>query len=152
PHRPSGRSDAMSARDNCLQCHDREQCRELDRVPSPVRDDCIGCHMPRRVKMNVIFRTGNDAYVPPVRRIEHRIAVDRTARDEVLLAWYRGQSDDSSHERVQELRDSLAAHWLSEADSFRRQYRFRAAIGALREALSVSDDAALRDRLRESVE
>jgi tetratricopeptide (TPR) repeat protein len=107
--------------------------------------------MPQRVKMNVIFRTVDDAYVPPVRRYEHRISVDSAARDEVLLAWYRRDAGEFSRQEAQRLAESLVSHWLSEAENYRRQHRFRAQIGALREALRVSDDAALRGKLQEVV-
>ena len=151
PHRPSASSDATSAQASCLKCHAPGQCGARDRLPTPIRNDCVGCHMPQRVKMNVIFRTADDAYVPPIRRYEHRIAVDRTAEQEVLLAWYRMQPDDDSRRKASGLQASQVAHWLAEAENFRRQYRFRAMIGAYREALRVDDSPGIRELLRDAV-
>src|SRR5260370_39529515 len=66
PHR--GRASSKSARpqESCLVCHHAKDCHEQDRLPSPVRDDCTGCHMPPYVKMNVTFTTKDDANLPPM--------------------------------------------------------------------------------------
>jgi hypothetical protein len=50
--------------------------------------------------MNVHFHTADDQHVPPIRRFEHRIAVHPTVRQEVLLAWYRTQSDARSRQEA----------------------------------------------------
>src|SRR5262249_29969121 len=67
------------------------------------------------------------------------------------LAWYRQQPGDVSRREVERLTQALAAHWISEADDYRKQYRYRAVIGALREAVRVSDSPAIRDGLRKAV-
>jgi tetratricopeptide (TPR) repeat protein len=107
--------------------------------------------MPQRVWMNVHFHTEDDQYVPPIRRYQHRIAVDPTARQEVLLAWYRSQADAPSRREAARLTQALVKHWLAEADQCRRDYRFLAAIGAVREALRLEATPAMRDRLRKAV-
>jgi len=58
--------------------------------------------MPPYVKMNVVFITENDPYLPPMLRYEHRIAVHPAARDTVLLDWYRTQSDEESRRHAEE--------------------------------------------------
>jgi tetratricopeptide (TPR) repeat protein len=107
--------------------------------------------MPARVWMNVHFHTDDDQYVPPIRRHEHRIAVYPEARQEVLLAWYRTQTDAHSRQEAAGLTRSLVGHWLTEADTRRRDYRFLAAIGAVREALRLDPAPATHDRLRQAV-
>src|SRR5262249_6126020 len=97
------------------------------------------------------FHTSDDQYVPPIKRYEHRIAVHPTARDEVLLAWHRAQPDLASRQEAARLTQRLVAHWLGEAEKYRRDYRFLAAVRAVREALRVEDAPATRARLREMV-
>jgi tetratricopeptide (TPR) repeat protein len=147
PHRPT---DVAAVRGSCLKCHRPADCGEQDRLPAAVRDDCVGCHMPQRVWMNVHFHTADDRYVPPATRHEHRIAVDAMARQEVLLRWYRTQSDAPSRAEAARLTAALVAHWLAEAEKDRREYRFLAAIGAVREALRLDPAPASRDKLREA--
>jgi tetratricopeptide (TPR) repeat protein len=149
PHRFE--ASAHSGERACLKCHQPAACGERPRLPAAVRDQCVACHMPARVWMNVHFHTADDQYVPPIRRYEHRIGVHATARDEVLLAWHRTQSDAASRHEVARLTQALVAHWLGEAEKYRRAYRFLAAVGAVREALRVEDTPATRARLREVV-
>lgn len=150
-HNPHRNTDAGSVQRGCLKCHQPAHCAEQDKLPVAVRSNCTDCHMPRRIWMNVHFHTEDDKYVPPIRRFEHRIAVYPTARDEVLLAWYRMQSDGHSREEADRLRRGLVEHWLAEADKRRRAYRFLAAIGAIREALRLDPAPATRDQLQEIV-
>src|SRR5262249_4649682 len=49
------------------------------------------------------------------------------------------------------LTGALVGHWLAEAEKCRREYRFLAAIGALREALRVEPAPDTRERLRRAV-
>jgi tetratricopeptide (TPR) repeat protein len=146
PHRPP---DPGSVQRGCLKCHRPAHCAEQDKLPVAVRSNCAGCHMPPRIWMNVHFHTEDDQYVPPIRRSQHRIAVYPTARDEVLRAWYRMQSDAPSREEAARLTRVLVEHWLAEADKRRREYRFLAAIGAIREALQLDPAPATRDKLQE---
>jgi tetratricopeptide (TPR) repeat protein len=101
--------------------------------------------------MNVHFHTDNDRYVPPIRRSQHRIAVDPIARQEVLLAWYRTRSDAQSRAEAERLRAALVKHWLAQAESLRREYRFLAAIGAVREALRLDSSPSTLDKLQQMV-
>jgi tetratricopeptide (TPR) repeat protein len=148
PHRPS---EPQATQHACLKCHQPSQCREQERLPMSVRGDCAGCHMPPRVWVNVYFHTENDQYVPAMRRHAHRIAVDRAARDEVVLTWLRLQSDDASRKEVTRLAGDLVQHWLREAESCQREYRYLAAIRAVREALRIDSTPAVRGKLKELI-
>jgi tetratricopeptide (TPR) repeat protein len=150
PHRAEA-ADAFPAK-SCLQCHDQSQCGEQEQLPVAVRDECIGCHMPQRIKINVKFELEQDNFVPPIRRYQHRIAIDPVARDEVLLAWRRTQSDADSHAEADRLAAALVSHWTAQAGEHRRQYRFLAAIADVREALAVDDAAPTSEMLRELVQ
>src|SRR5262249_10431348 len=90
-------------------------------------------------------------YVPINRRYDHRIAVHPVARQEVLLAWYRTQSDALSRQETARLTRALAGHWLAEAENYRRAYRFLAVIGALREAMRLDPAPATHAQLQEAV-
>jgi tetratricopeptide (TPR) repeat protein len=149
PHKPYEASHS-SARRSCLKCHAPEACGDRPRLPVAVRDDCVGCHMPARVWMNVHFHTEDDRFVPPIRRYEHRIAVHPVARQEVLLAWYRKQADAPGRLQAERLREGLVKHWLAEAEARRREYRFLAAIGAIREALRIDPAPDTRARLHQA--
>jgi Flp pilus assembly protein TadD len=148
PHRPT---DAAAVRGACLKCHQPAHCAEQERLPAAVRGDCVGCHMPTFTRIQVFFHVEDDKYVPAVWPHEHRIAVYPAARQEVLLRWYRTQSDTPSRQEAGRLAGELVGHWLAEADKFRREYRFLAAIGAVREALCVDPAPAARAKLRELV-
>ncbi|MDB5310484.1 MAG: c-type cytochrome precursor [Gemmataceae bacterium] len=144
PHRPHA-PGAVAAK-ACLTCHQPAACTDRPRLPAAVRDDCVACHMPQRVWMNVHFHTADDQYVPPIRRYQHRIGIHPTARSEVLLAWHRTQSGDGSRAAADRLAGELAGHWLAEAETCRREYRFLAAIGAAREALRLDPPPAAREK------
>ncbi|MBI3862204.1 MAG: tetratricopeptide repeat protein [Planctomycetia bacterium] len=151
PHRPRQAQGSGSLHDACLKCHQPANCPDQPRIPVAVRDNCVGCHMPQYVKINVIFQTQDDNFVPPLTRSQHRIAVYPAARQEVLLDWHRTQPGGESRDQVERLRASLAQHWLDEAEGYRRQHRFLASVAALREALRFDSGPAVRDRLRETV-
>ncbi|MBO0697785.1 MAG: tetratricopeptide repeat protein, partial [Zavarzinella sp.] len=143
PHRPHDRADVHAAQRSCLQCHKPEACTDRPNLPTAVRDNCTACHMPQRVWMNVHFHTTDDRYVPAIRRYQHRIANDRVARSEVLLAYHRTQGGDDSRREADRLARELAEHWLKQAGRLRQEYRFLAAIGAAREALRLDAPAPL---------
>jgi tetratricopeptide (TPR) repeat protein len=146
PHRPHDPADAGAARKACLQCHKPDSCSDHPNLPAEVRDDCISCHMPQRVWMNVHFHTATDRYVPPIRRYQHQIGKYPEARSEVLLAWHRAQSSEASRKEADRLTRELAAHWFGEAERRHRDYRFLAAIGAAREALRLELPPDLREK------
>lgn len=156
PHRPHSPTDPRGARGSCRQCHPPGACRDGPNLPDPIRDECVACHMPQRVWMNVHFHTEDDRYVPAIRRYQHRIAVDRVARAEVLLGWHRSRTGDGDRAEAARLTAELTRHWLAESVKLRREYRFHAAIGAAREALRLDLPPELRDEaraaLREAVE
>ena len=146
PHRPHDVANAAASRRACLQCHQRDGCTDRPNLPVAVRDECIGCHMPQRVWMNVHFHTEDERYVPPIRRYQHRIAVDRNARSEVLLGWLRNSPSNADKAMADQLMTELVGHWMAETDRFRREYRFLAAIGAAREALRLDPRTELRQK------
>ncbi len=147
PHRRDNLDDRSPFQRSCSKCHAAVDCREQDRLPAAVRDNCIGCHMPRVNKIQVFFQTKDNVYFPPVKRIEHRIAVYPAARDEVLLDWYRTQSDAHSLGEVDRLKSALIEYWQTEGETRQRDYRFLAAIDAYRNALRVDDVPAIREKL-----
>lgn len=148
PHRPHGRTDPAVAHKSCTQCHKPEACTDRPNLPAAVRDDCVGCHMRKRVWMNVHFHTPADQYTPAIQRYQHQISRDRTGRSEVLLAWHRGQPGEAHRQEAEKLVRELAEHWQSEVDRCRRGYRFLGAIGAARELLRLP----LPEQLRQSAE
>ncbi|MEZ6062557.1 MAG: tetratricopeptide repeat protein [Planctomycetaceae bacterium] len=146
-HRP--RDATNSGVVSCLTCHSASDCGEHDLLPEPVRNDCVNCHMPARIKINVNFQTEDDLFVAVLRRHEHQIRVDETARDEVLWEWLRQQTDPDSVTEASRLKDSLVQHWLNTAGEFQQQKRHFAAIASVREALRVEDSREIRERLNE---
>jgi tetratricopeptide (TPR) repeat protein len=148
PHQPTNH-DAV--RQSCLKCHEPAACKERPRVPAAVRDDCAGCHTPARVWMNVHFHTADESFVAPIRRTDHRVAVHPESRDRVLLDYYRKQADADGKREAARLTRSLTSYWLAEADSRAKDYRYLAAIGAVREALSVEATLEVRRRLADAV-
>jgi tetratricopeptide (TPR) repeat protein len=149
PHRPHQAKKLGSSERSCFKCHKSADCTEQPRIPDAVRDECIGCHMPARVWMNVHFHTEDDQYVPPIRRYQHRIAVDRVATQEVLLGWYSSQPDEASKKLADRLSTALREYWLTEAQNRRSSFRFLAAIGAYREALVFDSSGKARAGLHE---
>ncbi len=149
-HNPH-RSNSGSVQRSCQKCHQPADCAEQDRLPAGVRSNCVDCHMPSFTRFQVFFHTENDAYLPPIRPHQHRIAVYPTARQEVLLAWYHAQPAGPSRQEAARLRRALVEHWLAEAEHYRREYRFLAAIGAIREALRLEPAPATRAKLQETV-
>ena len=149
PHRVKAAGENPSG--SCSQCHQPSDCREQPRLPEPVRENCIGCHMPRRIKMNVKFETKDDNFVPAASRFQHRIAVDKIARDDVLLKWHRSQSDAGSMQTAEFLTDQLAEHWITLAAKHSREFRFLAAIADYREALAVRDTSEIRQQLQQVI-
>src|SRR5581483_28740 len=141
-HDPHHKPDRATVEQSCMKCHKPKDCGEQPRLPAAVRGECIGCHMPQHVWMNVHFHTEEDQYVPPATRHEHRIAVDPAARDDVLLHWYRQQTDEASRREVERLTKSLAQHWQGVMEGYLREYRFLAAIGAAREIVRIDPSAA----------
>ena len=145
PHRP--RDAVVSGSASCRKCHQPADCPEQSRVPAAVRDQCSQCHMPAFNKIQVHFRTENEPYVAPVKRWEHRIAVYPVARDEVLLQWHHTQTDEHSHQEAARLTSSVTKHWRGEAEKFRSEYRFLAAIDAYRQALRFGPEPTTTEKL-----
>jgi tetratricopeptide (TPR) repeat protein len=149
PHLPRSATNAGAI--SCRKCHAAADCTDRDRLPAAVQDDCISCHMPERRKIQVYFRTQTDRYVAPVNRYEHRIAVYPAARQEVLLRWFRTQSDADSIRETATLSRSLAEHWREEMRTRRGDYRFLAAIDAGRESLRFEPGPATDQNVQELI-
>ena len=139
----------------CLKCHQITHCKEQERLPAAmpdrIRGDCVSCHMPKYFKTNVVMDTENGLYVPPMRRYEHRIAVHRAARDDVVLAWHRTQDNDESRQEVERLTMALVEYWLDDAEQRGSENRFRAAIASSLEAMRFDPTTTSRDKLQEYV-
>ncbi len=148
PHRPNPAAVVKRA---CFKCHESSACMDRPSLPVAVRDDCVGCHMPNRVWMNVRFHTKDDEFVPVAPRADHRIAKHPEAKKAVLLAWLRTQDGAASRAEVERLAATLNEHWLHEAEQRRRDGRLLGAIGAVREAIKVDPVPANRSRLREAI-
>lgn len=151
PHRTTGDASPSRIENSCLNCHERKECGERPKLPVAVQDECLKCHMPSYLKINVNFQTEADDFVPPVRRYEHRIAVHPSARDEVLWNWHRRQADEASRREASRLAKGLAGHYSAEAEKCRREFRFLGQIAAYREAVRFEDSPALRDKLLEAI-
>ncbi len=149
PHLAKAPDNAGSL--SCQKCHQPVDCLDRDRLPAPVQNNCIDCHMRRYLKINVNFQTEDDNFVVPFQRYNHRISVDPVARKEVLLNWYRKQSDDDSREAAKRLTQALVDHWLAEAEQCRSDYRYVGAVAAIREALLIQTTPDMLGKLREAV-
>jgi len=152
PHRPHEPNPAAD-REACLKCHEPAACKDRPNLPGAVRDDCVKCHMPPRVWINVHFHTETDRYLPPIRRVQHRIAVDPVARDQALFEWHVRSGNMAA---ADPLRASLGERWLRLADEQMRDHRFLAANGSAREALRLEPNGSLREKaaaaLRSAIE
>lgn len=151
PHRREEKNprDGTAAEHSCSKCHQLGDCRERTRLPVAVQNDCVGCHMPSRNKIQVFFATENDSYVAPAKAYEHQIGVYPIAQQEVLLAWYRTQEDDHSHQQAALISKTLTAHWLDVAERCRREFRFLAAIDAYRQAERLAPSSQSKEKLQE---
>lgn len=150
-HKPHGSSSADAIKKACLKCHAAKDCKEQPKLPAVVSQDCVGCHMPSRVWMNVRFHTSDDQFVPVAPRADHRIAIHPEAKQAVLLAHLRKQSDAQSKAQADDLAKQLADYWLKEAEQRRRANRLLGTIGALREALKVEPGDRVRRRLQSAI-
>jgi tetratricopeptide (TPR) repeat protein len=71
------------------------------------------------------------------------------ARQEVLRDWYGTQADDKSRREAARLTRELVEFWWVEAERYVREYRFMAALGALREALRLDPTPASRAKFQQ---
>jgi tetratricopeptide (TPR) repeat protein len=136
---------------SCQKCHQPADCHERPRLPAGVRDQCVNCHMPRFLRIQVVFHTPEDSYFSPVRPRQHRIGIYSFATREVLLNWHRGQAGEQNRTEAARLAKELDQHWQGEAEKFRREYRFMAAIAALREAQRIDPSPDTRAKLDEVI-
>ncbi|MBL8817665.1 MAG: tetratricopeptide repeat protein [Planctomyces sp.] len=150
PHRKPDSSESPSH--SCRQCHEPDRCGEQAEIPEPIRGDCVACHMPKRIKINVKFETETDNFVPPASRFRHRIAVDPIARNEVVLKWLNANPSAENQQERTALEAANVDYWVSEADRHEKEHRIMAAIADLREAVAVSERPELKERLRRVVE
>lgn len=149
PHAPKTPQNTGST--SCFKCHAAADCDDRPNLPEAIQDQCVDCHMPQYIKINVNFQTEDDNFVAPIRRWQHRIAVYPHARQEMLRDWYRDQSDPESQAEAQRLTQMLVEHYLDEAEQRRRDYRHVGAIAAIREALRIEDTPETREKLQQAV-
>jgi tetratricopeptide (TPR) repeat protein len=149
PHQPHSQSNAGAT--SCYTCHQKEACTDRHQLPVAIQDDCIGCHMPERRKIQVYFRTETDQYVAPVKRYEHKIAIYPLARQKVLLNWYRAQTDPESRAIAERLAHELGSSWSAESVRLQAEYRYLAAIDACRESLGSVSEPVTAARLQELI-
>jgi tetratricopeptide (TPR) repeat protein len=147
PHRPRPPSEARSQA--CVECHGADSCTDRPAQPVAVRDKCIACHMPAWKKIQVCFHTADDVFVSPVLRWEHRIGVYPEARQQVLLDWYRTQSDDDSRATAVRLTEELAGYWRRRGAQFQIEHRLLAAADAYRRSLELQPDDETRSALEQ---
>ena len=151
-HDPHQRDTSAPAAAACAKCHQPEACAQVASLPEPIRGKCVECHMPTRLKINVKFEVEGDNFIPPIRRSQHRIALDEVARDEVLWKWYRQQTDEQSQAETARLSERLISHWISQAEARAGEKRFMAAIAAVREALAIGESPQASEMLKNLVE
>lgn len=149
PHQPRLSTNAGSV--SCRQCHQPDDCTDRVRLPVGVQDDCVGCHMPERRKIQVSFRTANDKYIAPVPRSEHRIAVYPEARAKILLEWHRTQPESGSQQEADRLSKWLGDYYRGESEKRRTEFRFLAAIDACRNAITFDADIATQEKLAQFI-
>ncbi|MCC6510817.1 MAG: tetratricopeptide repeat protein [Pirellulaceae bacterium] len=148
PHLTADAPHGMTFQDACVQCHERSTCKERPKLPTAVSDNCTGCHMRQYAKINVNFDLADDAYVPPLQRSQHRIAVDAVGTQEVLHRWYSSQPGEDDRRRADELKQHLLEHWLADGQQRAAEGRFTAATASMREAARIApDDALVGERL-----
>jgi len=151
PHKAPALDKLSAGRAACIKCHESSDCQERARLPEAIRDSCVECHMPRGNKIQVNFRTAREEYYPPAQRSEHRIGVYPFARDEVLLGWYRSQSDGPSARQARRLEESLASYWLNVAEERKSEHRYLAAVDACRSSLRFDGEERARPLLDEMI-
>jgi tetratricopeptide (TPR) repeat protein len=149
PHQPHSQNNAGAT--SCYTCHQKDACTDRHQLPVAIQDDCIGCHMPERRKIQVYFRTETDQYVAPVKRYEHQIAIYPLARQKVLLNWYRAQSDPKSLLIAERLAHELGSSWSAESVRLQAEYRYLAAIDACRVSLEFAPEPGIASRLQDLI-
>jgi len=150
PHVANSELNSGSA--TCSKCHEPKSCKDRGNLPEAVQVNCVGCHMPSYLKININFQTKDSDYVPPLRRTEHRIASYEYAKNEVLLQHFEQLTDEASRQRTLELRAALVQHFEQESVSCRSNYRYLGAVAALREVVRIEDTPEARQRLNEAIQ
>jgi predicted CXXCH cytochrome family protein len=151
PHHPEEHATPVRQQ-TCLKCHAADKCTDQPQLPTDVRDNCIGCHMPHVNKIQVHFFTSKDAYVPPAKRYEHRIGIYPLQRQEMILESLRKKNDAESRKQAQKLGQELASAWIAEGDKLRDAYRILAAIDAFRQAERILPGTDSRQKLAQVIE
>ncbi|MEJ7592329.1 MAG: multiheme c-type cytochrome [Planctomycetaceae bacterium] len=146
PHTGRDVSHRGTGTSACLNCHEPQECEERPRLPVDVQDNCVGCHMPKRTKIQVYFDTKHDTLHAPVPRWDHRIAVNHVARDEVLLAWHKSQNGDDHLEESERISASLASVMDQEGDQCLKQYRYLAAVDFFRRSEAFQSSNSVRQK------
>ena len=134
PHSMEPGTTSNTFGSSCQSCHERKDCGGRSQIPVAIQDQCVDCHMPSQLAINVNVEDDRDEYVPVLRRRNHRIGIYPGASQRVLLAWLREQPDTGSRRKATTVAASLIRTHVLAADDFEKQYRYLAAIGELRRA------------------
>ncbi len=145
-------SPTVSHSQSCSKCHQPEACTDRSNLPEPIRDQCVECHMPPFIKINVNFQTESDNFVTPIRRWQHKIGIYPEARKELMRDYLQTLEDTESQKKAKELTTELVNHYLAQADDCSQSQRFVGAIAAAREALRISDTPQVRTKLEKAIE
>jgi tetratricopeptide (TPR) repeat protein len=148
PHKPV---TPNSGNRSCAKCHSGADCKDRPNLPVNVQDDCVDCHMPSYLKININFQTESDDFVPPLRRTEHRIATYPHARNHRLMQFHESGLTDSDREMAKSLKQELVSHYLNESDSCKSSYRFLGAVASLREVVRIEKSPENVSRLQDAV-
>ncbi len=150
PHHARRQTDSDAGSRSCVSCHQPEQCHAQSALPEGTRNNCVGCHMPLRNKIQVHFETEDEFAAFPAPRYEHRIGIYPEATKQVLYEWYTKQQDAESLQ----LRDNLGVElndWYHAAGvAARQESRFLLAIDSFRTALKYGESEELRSLLTEA--
>lgn len=144
-HDPHHREDEPALHTaTCYGCHQAKDCGEHTKLPEPVREKCIDCHMPSQPVMNITFATATDEYIPLISRHNHRIGIHARATKLTFREWLLEQDDPEKVEQAEELATELAGSFADEATRLVQDHRYVAARGLFDQALSlVPDDATI---------
>ena len=104
----------------------------------------MGCHMPKRAKIQVYFDTAHEPLHAPVPRWDHLITVNHVARNEVLLEWHKSQTGAAHLAESERLAASLATAMDEEGEQCLKQYRYLAAVDCFRRSEEFLPSDAIR--------
>lgn len=135
-HRDERETILASSQSACADCHTgRDDCAHREKIPSPVRGDCVACHMPKRAVVDTTFSTAGDDFVDALRMTEHRIGIQPLAARRHILAWTVASGDDDG--AAARLRRDFVEELVGEARRREGEREFVAALSLWREVLEI---------------